>query len=203
MARTFSRGKPAKRHVLANLRADGRKSLGELDHMFVFGALAHLAKKRMVAILLAPLGIAAGGLDVTVRKRADPDIGPGRGDGERLDPPEDVRLCQPGAIRPRVGEAFPDFLRRIPGRASETYLRPADSAASFGSTIVCTSAADSNKALTSPCKNFMNERQFHKFPWPDHAREARPRSLKYRMPMSRARLTAFAIMMTKSFFKTP
>ena len=45
---------------------------------------------------------------------------------------------------------FPDFLRRIPGLVSETYLRPADSAASFGSTIVCTSAADSNKALTSP-----------------------------------------------------
>jgi hypothetical protein len=43
-----------------------------------------------------------------------------------------------------------DFLRRMPGLVSETYLRPADSAASFGSTIVCTSAADSNKALPFP-----------------------------------------------------
>src|SRR5436190_23008949 len=31
----------------------------------------------------------------------------------------------------------------MPGRVSETYLRPADSAASFGSMIVCTSAAES------------------------------------------------------------
>src|SRR4051794_12742838 len=34
----------------------------------------------------------------------------------------------------------------MPGRASDTYLRPADSAASLGSTMVGTSAADSNKA---------------------------------------------------------
>src|SRR5580693_5731980 len=33
--------------------------------------------------------------------------------------------------------ALPAFLRRRPGRASETYLRPADSAASLGSTIAC------------------------------------------------------------------
>src|SRR5215475_5855561 len=39
--------------------------------------------------------------------------------------------------------AFPAFLRRMPGRASETYLRPADSAASLGSTIACTPSAES------------------------------------------------------------
>ena len=83
-----------------------RKSLGELHHMFVFGALADLTKKRMVAVLLAPFGIAARGLDVPIRRRADPDVGPGRRDGERLDAPENVSLCQPGTIRPRVGEAF-------------------------------------------------------------------------------------------------
>src|SRR3954449_5318055 len=52
----------------------------------------------------------------------------------------------------------------MPGLVSETYLRPADSAASFGSTIVCTSAADSNKAITSPAhsKNLMKEGEFHR-----------------------------------------
>src|SRR5690349_12145111 len=35
----------------------------------------------------------------------------------------------------------------MPGPVSETYLRPADSAASFGSTIVCTSVAVSSTAL--------------------------------------------------------
>ena len=80
LAREASKG-----HVLANLRGDGWKSLGELHQMFIFGALADLTKTRMVAVLLAPLGIAAGCLDVTVRTRADPDVGPGAGDGERLD----------------------------------------------------------------------------------------------------------------------
>jgi hypothetical protein len=44
--------------VLAKLGADGRKSLGEFHHMFVFRALANFTKTRMVAVLLAPLGIA-------------------------------------------------------------------------------------------------------------------------------------------------
>ena len=44
--------------MLAKLGADGRKSLGEFHHMFVFRALANLTKTRMVAVLLAPLGIA-------------------------------------------------------------------------------------------------------------------------------------------------
>jgi hypothetical protein len=63
----------------------------------------------------------------------------------------------------------------MPGLVSETYLRPADSAASFGSTIVCTSAADSNKAITSSAqsKNLLNEREFHGHSPPaGHAGEA-------------------------------
>jgi hypothetical protein len=38
---------------------------------------------------------------------------------------------------------FPAFFRRIPGRVSETYLKPADSAASTGSTIACALSAES------------------------------------------------------------
>jgi hypothetical protein len=74
----------SKGHVLADLRADGRKSLGELHHMFVFGALADFSKTPMVAILLAPFGIATRRLDVTVRRRADPDVGPGGGMASNL-----------------------------------------------------------------------------------------------------------------------
>ena len=40
---------------------------------------------RVVAVLLATARVAAGGLDVAVRVRADPDVGPGRRDRERLD----------------------------------------------------------------------------------------------------------------------
>src|SRR5260370_41141430 len=48
---------------------------------------------------------------------------------------------------------FPAFSRCMPGRASETYLRPADSAASLGSTIACALSAKStntDKALHLP-----------------------------------------------------
>jgi hypothetical protein len=47
----------------------------------------------------------------------------------------------------------------------------------------------------------MNEREFHLRPV--QAGEGWSRSLKYKMPMSRTRLTAFAMTMTKSLFKKP
>src|SRR4051812_37540313 len=97
----------SKGHVVANLRADGRKSLGELHHMFVFGAFADLSKTPMIAILLAPFGVPARRLDMTVRRWANPEVGPGGGDGERLDAPKNVSVGQSGTIRSRVGEAFP------------------------------------------------------------------------------------------------
>ena len=65
--------------MVANLRADGRKSLGELHHMFVIGAFAEPSKAAMIAILLAPFGVATRRLDVTVRRWANPDVGPGGG----------------------------------------------------------------------------------------------------------------------------
>src|SRR4051812_22349507 len=53
----------------------------------------------------------------------------------------------------------------MPGLVSETYLRPAHAAASFGSTIVCTSAADSNTEITlsTQSKNLMHQLKFHRF----------------------------------------
>jgi hypothetical protein len=55
------------------------------------------------------LGIPTGGLDVPIRERADPDISPGGRDGKRLDPPENVRLREPGAVGEGVGETFAGF----------------------------------------------------------------------------------------------
>src|SRR5207253_238900 len=98
--------KPGERHVLAYLRADGRKGLGECHDMPVFGALSYLAKIRMIAVLLAASGIPACGLDVPIRERTNPDVAPGRRDRKRLDAPEHVGLCQPGSVSTRVGEAL-------------------------------------------------------------------------------------------------
>src|SRR5262249_13595678 len=101
--------KAAPRHVLTHSGPNGRKNLGERDDMFVFGAFTHLAEARVVAILLPASGIPPGGLNVSVGKWADPDVSPCRRDGERLHPPEDVRLCQLGALGAGLGESFAGF----------------------------------------------------------------------------------------------
>jgi hypothetical protein len=75
---------------------------------------------------------------------------------------------------------FPERLRRMPGRPSETYLKPADSAASFGSTIVCTSAGESNK-ISSPEKNLLRAPRFRALPQ-DRFRRARVRRARKNSP---------------------
>jgi hypothetical protein len=68
----FLAWKASKGHVVTNLGADSRESLCERDDMLVFGALADLAETRMVAVLLATLGITTGSLNMTVSKGSDP-----------------------------------------------------------------------------------------------------------------------------------
>src|SRR5215468_3664587 len=94
------------RHMLAHLGSDGRKYLGKSDHMIVFGALAYLPEARVVAVLFSTFGVSAGCLNVTLGKRADPDIGPCRRNGERPDAPECLRLGERRAIRPCIGKTF-------------------------------------------------------------------------------------------------
>ena len=45
-----------------HLLPDGREGIGERDHVFVLAAFPNLAKARVIAVLLAPLGVTAGGL---------------------------------------------------------------------------------------------------------------------------------------------
>jgi hypothetical protein len=66
--------------------ADGGEGLAEVDHPLVLHLVAHGAPFRMVAVLLASARVASGGLQVAVGLRADPDVGPGRRNDERLDP---------------------------------------------------------------------------------------------------------------------
>ena len=80
-------------------------AIGEGDDALILGAVADLAKARMIAILLAAPGVASGGLNVAVGERADPDVGPDRRNGERLDAAQAVLVGQSRAVRPRVREA--------------------------------------------------------------------------------------------------
>src|SRR5581483_10179596 len=58
----------------------------------------------VVPVLLAPLRVAPGRLDVTVRVRGDPDVGPRGRDREALDPREGVRVVDLRAVAAVVGE---------------------------------------------------------------------------------------------------
>ena len=69
----------------------------------------------VVAVLLAPAGVPAGGEDVAARIRADPDVGPGRRDRDRGDPAELSSLADQRAIGPVVREALPARRRRNAG----------------------------------------------------------------------------------------
>jgi len=53
--------------------------------MFIFSAFPDLAECRVIAVLLAAAGIASRGLKMAAGRGGDPDIGPGRRDGERSD----------------------------------------------------------------------------------------------------------------------
>ncbi len=59
----------------------------------------------MVAVLLAPARIAAGGLDVAVRIGADPHVGVGGRDGQGADAVDGGGVPHRLAVRPDVVEA--------------------------------------------------------------------------------------------------
>ena len=65
-----------------------------------------LAPARVVAVLLAAPRVAAGRLDVAVGERADPDVRPGRRDGERADAAQRVARRAPAAVGGRGSEAL-------------------------------------------------------------------------------------------------
>ncbi len=84
------------------------------------------ASARVIAILLPPLRIAAGRLKMAVGPRRDPDIGPRRRNHQRGDPLERGLIAD--RLVPRGStyrNPLPDFRRRIPGRQSLIYFKPA------------------------------------------------------------------------------
>ena len=77
---------PPQGHVLLHDFPDCRQSIGESDDVFIFGALAHLAKNCVITILFAALGVASRRLNVTIGKWAYPNIRPRRRYCQSLDP---------------------------------------------------------------------------------------------------------------------
>ena len=135
---------PAQRHVLGEPGADRRQRPRELHHVLVLRALAHFAELRVIAVLLAAPGVAAGGLDVAVGAW---------GRSRRRSRRAGWRACGCAPAWPRRRRARrqpsdrrsprPCARRWMPRCSSDTYTSPADSAASRGSTMAGACACDS------------------------------------------------------------
>ena len=107
---------PGQRQVARDPFAEPGERPAEVDHPAVLRLVPNLAPARVVAVLLAAPRVAAGGLDVAARARADPDVGPGRRDGERADPVQALLLADGLAFGRVIGEALPGSLAADPGR---------------------------------------------------------------------------------------
>ena len=106
VARTFSRGRPGRaRSCSTRSRMVGRAA-PKRHHALVLGLVADLAPAGVVAALLAAAGVASGGLEVAVGDGADPDIGPGGRDDERLDAGEGRFVAQGSAFRREIAEGL-------------------------------------------------------------------------------------------------
>ncbi len=93
--------------------AQPRQRRAELGQAVVLGLVAGGAPLRVVAVLLAPPRVAAGGLQVAVGARADPHLDPGGRDAQRLDAGHDTRPDR-FAAGVQVGEALPIGRRFAP-----------------------------------------------------------------------------------------
>jgi hypothetical protein len=91
--------------VLADHLSQTRKSACEVEHLVELLLVAPRAPARVVEVLLASRGVDAGGLQMTIRVRADPDIGPGGRDRELADPREHFLVADPVTVRVQVLES--------------------------------------------------------------------------------------------------
>src|SRR3954453_5855086 len=100
----------ALRHVLLEPLADPGQGLAEGDHAAELGLVAPLPPFGVVAVLLAPAGVAPGRLQVAVRAGADPDVRPGRRDGQLADALQGLLVPDRAPLGVDVGEALAALL---------------------------------------------------------------------------------------------
>jgi hypothetical protein len=78
---------------------------GELEHAVELLAVAPLPPGVVVEVLAPPGGVGADGLEMAAGIGADPDVGPRRGDRERADAPELLRVANEAPVGAAVLEA--------------------------------------------------------------------------------------------------
>ena len=72
---------PGARQIPIDLGAHPRQGVAIGNHAVILGGIAHRPPVRVIPILFAPFGITSGGLEVAIGARANPHVGPGRGNG--------------------------------------------------------------------------------------------------------------------------
>ena len=103
--RTLHRGaRPRAEQVACDSRADARQRAAEGLQPGVLAVAAFGAPVGVVAVLLAPACVAAGGLQMAVRQRADPDVGIGRRNRQAADARQLALVDQQAAVGPLVAE---------------------------------------------------------------------------------------------------
>src|SRR6266852_387952 len=107
----------ARAQIAFDALADLGEDFDELEHAAEFRLVARLAVQGMVAVLLAAARIARSRLDVPFGVRAYPDVGPGRGDRERVDPLALGLARDALAVRPVVNPALSRTLAPDAGEA--------------------------------------------------------------------------------------
>ena len=118
------------------------------------GSAPQIVRRRVPAAFANPLPLSRDGhaVDVAVSPRANPHLGPCRRDRQGLETFQHIGLRELRLVGPSVNP-FPAFSRRMPGRASETYLRPADSAVSVVRKCMGSASAPSPQGADNPRAN--------------------------------------------------
>lgn len=86
--------------------AQPRQRLAEAQQALVLVGIAYLAPARVVAVLLAPTGVAAGGLEMAVGVGTDPDLAIGRRNGQLVQPADLLGVADALAVGIEIDEAL-------------------------------------------------------------------------------------------------
>jgi hypothetical protein len=108
-------GQPRSGEVGIAAAPDARERSREGEHAVELLRAAPLVPVRVVAVLLAAAVIATGRLQVPVRPRADPDVGPGRRDRECRDAAALLGIADRPAVDIAVREATAGAMPGDPG----------------------------------------------------------------------------------------
>ena len=94
------------RRSIVTLAAQGRQKSRACLESPELGQVGNLAPVLVVDVLLAAAVVAAGGLQMAVGVAANPDVGPGRRNRERVDARELAFVAKAAAVAVEVVEAF-------------------------------------------------------------------------------------------------